>query len=287
MRGQRARVRGVRVRGPLLAALLSALLLALSALVPALAAVTVLYDGALGGQTPADQGYFVYGTYPSPPAAAVAGPVGGGTRLETSSDLHDYAGYFTPAGRAPAMRRASGYTLSFVAQVMRETHSLDDRAGFSVIVLGDDGWGVELGAWADRVWAQNDGATLFTQGEGVNLDLTAPVAFALRIEGDRYTLVADGAEVLSGPLRLYTPARSLESPLPGLYYVPNFIFLGDNTSRAGAEVRLLAVSLETVELPPAPPSPSPTGPTPSPTEPPSPDLPRERRPWAYLPAVVR
>lgn len=298
-----ALMRGLWMRAgralPLVALLLVALV-TLRAPAPARAALMVLYDGSAAGETPLEQGYFDYATWPSPPAAAEAGPVSGGTRLSTTGALTDYAGFFTPAGRMPAMDREEGYTLRFVAQVLAESHHSDDRAGLSVIALGEDSRGVELGLWSDRVWAQNDGADLFTQGEGAELDLaTRPVDFALDVRGDGYSLTADGAVVLSGSLRLYRPVLSPEAPFAASYYLPNFIFLGDNTSRAGAEVRLLAVSLETAAPSGPPETPVPTGPPatavpteppappPSPTRPPQLEQPDELVVWLYLPVVWR
>lgn len=259
----------------LAALLLAALLLAALAARPVRALPTTLYDGGVTGQTPADQGSFGFSAHPSPPAAAAATYHDGGTTLDTRGALGDMAGFYALSGRVPELDRARGFTLRFSAQVRSETHLVDDRAGLSVILLGADQRGVELGFWADRVWAQADGPALFTQAEGAALDMAAPVAFALTVRGDHYSLAAGGSEVLAGPVRLYRPALSPQSPLGIFYYLPNFIFLGDNTSRAGAEVRLLAVSLEQLQPIPTPET--------SPQPAPAPGL----TPRSYLPALVR
>jgi hypothetical protein len=247
-----------------LAALLATLLGGLAA--PAAAAPVVLYDGSIAGQTPADQG-FVYLSSPQP-ASAVITYANGGTTLDTTPAMSDLAGYAARPGLAPALDRAAGFTVRLSVQLLSEAHVSPDRAGLSLTVITSDRRGIELGMWADEVWAQNDGAALFTHGEGAALNLAArPVALTLTVRGDRYALDADGARVLEGPLRSYAVAGAP-------YNLANFLYLGDNTSRAAAVARILHVSVEAgvpaTPTPSASPTPSPTpsataSPTPSPT----------------------
>lgn len=267
---------------------------ALGLAAPARAATTVLYDGAAAGESPADQGYFDYGTFPEPPAAATLSAAGAGATLDSSGEPGDYAGFVSRAGALPPLSRTLGYTVTFTAQVLSETHELADRAGFVLVVLGDDRWGIELSLWEDEVWAQNDGAHdptpgrgLFTHGEGAALATTAgPVRYSVAVKGDRYTLLADGVAVLGGPLRQYNPPlNTLTNPLRAVYYLNRLIFLGDNTSRAGASTLLTGVTLETATAPTGEtPSPQPSEtPSPQPSETPSP-APRAR---VFLPAIER
>ncbi len=227
---------------------------------PARATTAVLYDGAAPGETPADQGFFIYLTHPRPPESATLAPhPSGGAVLDTLGAAVDYAGLYAPPSSLPVLGRTDGFTLTFTARLGDEDHALDSRAGFSALVLADDRMGIELAFWADEVWAQNDGLHdpapgqgLFTHGEGAALDTTAGlVTYSVAVRGDRYALLADGAELLEGPLRRYQPDPR-ENPLASSYFLGNAVFLGDNTSRAGAAVLLAGVSLETPDPAPAP-----------------------------------
>jgi len=116
---------------------------------------------------------------------------------------------------------------------------LDDRAGFSVIIVCQDLRAIELGFFQNRVWAQNDDAGgaihLFTQAEGATFDTTLFTRFGLTIHGSTYTLRAGSVEILSGSLRSYTSATGTA----GLVYkTAGMIFLGDNTGSADAAIEL-------------------------------------------------
>ena len=233
-----------RLRGPRLLALLAtlAILQLVAFAAPTRAAQAVLYDGSAAGQTLGDQG-FIYVTLPQPPVAATASYAAGGTTLTTTGSQADYAGFSIRATSQVPLARATGFTLRFTLQLLAEAHSEEHRAGLSVIMLADDRRGIELGLWDDEIWAQNDGPALFTHGEGATFDTTQQIDYALTIHGERYSLAADGVQILEGPLRDYTA-----SIFP-TYSVPNYIWLGDNTSAAGAEVRIFAVSIETDVFP--------------------------------------
>ncbi len=192
----------------------------------------------------------------------------------------------------PVLDRNAGYSLSFTADLLSESRTTgadkngdgtDDRAGFSVIVIGDDLRGIELGFWPDRIWAQNDGTTqvnpalepdnapanpfrtFFTQGESTAFDTSGTaVAYEIVVKGDLYTLYANGAPILSGPLRTYKDFKPsnqviedtpLGSPIivvpPNPYEQSNFIFLGDSTPTAQASVKLGDISVNTANGSPA------------------------------------
>ncbi|MDW8214664.1 MAG: hypothetical protein RMJ55_13985 [Roseiflexaceae bacterium] len=221
----------------------------LSAFAPAAFEPSVsLYDPARGG-LPESQGRLQYAALP-PPVDARTAFDGSGTVLTTTTDLAELAGWSIDPAQAPVLDRRVGFTLRFTLQVIEERRlpsddngdGLDDRAGWSVTLLASDRRGIELGFWEDRVWAQEGGVgpNLFTQAEGAAINATHLAAYALTIRGDRYTLDRDGVTVLSGPLRDYTAFSGPIDP----YETPNFIFLGDNTSRAGVRARLGVVALD-------------------------------------------
>jgi hypothetical protein len=210
-----------------------------SANLPVLAATetTILYDGALGG-TPDTQGLALF------PPTAEQSASGGATTLTTTGSLDVQAGYIG-GSTMPILDRTSGYTLSFTTQVLSETHVSDDRAGFSIIVLGSDLEGIELGFWRDSIWAQEDDATdpgaLFTRAETSAFDTTAGlIEYELVVRDDRYTLLNGATTILSGTLRNYS---SFGFP----YTEQNFLFLGDDTTSAAAIIRLSYVAI-TIEM---------------------------------------
>ncbi|BAY08331.1 DUF4347 domain-containing protein [Calothrix sp. NIES-2098] len=172
----------------------------------------------------------------------------------------------------PVLDANKGFTVSFDLKINSESHSQDDnndgiqdRAGFSVIVVTSDNTkAIELGFWGDQIWAQNDGPnvapgstrTLFTHSatESASYDTMSTLShYDLTIKGDTYSLFAAGGKVpiLTGILRNYTAfdhtsAGPLGTSLPyDPYERTNFIFLGDNTTAAQADVNLKNITLET------------------------------------------
>ncbi len=213
---------------------------------PALATFSrLLYDGSLGGT--ADTQGMVYLTSPSALATQSFGD--GSTTLDTMQRKNDYAGYFAKPELVPILDRAAGFRLSFNLQLIDEAHAgsdtngdgLDDRAGLSVIILGNDRRGIELGFWQDQVWAQEGGpdSSLFTHAEGASFKTTQRTAYDLVVTGDSYRLLADDAPILGGPLRDYTAFSGVPDP----YETPNFIFIGDDTGSAQARTQLWSVTV--------------------------------------------
>lgn len=139
----------------------------------------------------------------------------------------------------PALDRSLGFSLSFELQVNSEAHQTDDRAGFSVILLADDSLGIELGFWTTEVWAQNVG---FIHAESEDIDtVSAEVLYELSILGSGYILTADGNPLLSGGLRDYSGVVSPLDP----YALPSYLYLGDNTGSARADITVGNVTLQT------------------------------------------
>ncbi|MEA5618814.1 ExeM/NucH family extracellular endonuclease [Cronbergia sp. UHCC 0137] len=150
----------------------------------------------------------------------------------------------------------NGYTLSFTAQILSEVHNpddrngdtKDDRAGFSVIAIGNDPTkSIELGFFQNQIFAQEGGtgANLFTQAESINFDTTQLTNYYLTVLGSTYTLRAvSGANTatLTGQLRDYTASQV---SLLGLdpYEVPNSLFFGDSTASAYTAVNIGSIAL--------------------------------------------
>lgn len=217
------------------------------------AAPITLFDPSLG-TLPQDQPHLTYASLPVP---SVLFHDGSAAVLDTSDWSLIHAGFSThdlfgvaknPA--LPAFDRTLGYRLGVAAALPIESHSSGVRAGFSLIALSSDSMGIEIGFWQNRVWVQ-DGPSFSVQGEGVSFDTTAMHAYDLWVADGGYALYADGAPLLAGALRDYSPFG-----LP--YNLQSFLFLGDDTGSALARLRLGKVELEAgVRLPGAASTPEP------------------------------
>ncbi|MFN5186234.1 MAG: PEP-CTERM sorting domain-containing protein [Planctomycetota bacterium] len=201
------------------------------------AELVTLYDGS---GLPASQPWLTFAadTLNGWSQTGVAGGVRLTTDLATRSGYSNYSPFPTPVlknANFPALQRANGFDLSFRATVLTENHSSTNRAGYSVILLADDRRGIELGFWQSEIWAQNSD---FTHAEGVAIDTTSTRDYRLEIIGDQYRLFEGTSSLLSGSLRTYTnPA------IP--YTLPNYVFLGDNTTSASAMIVQGAIQLRT------------------------------------------
>jgi len=233
------RVHLARLALPLLAALSAA----------PRAAVIDLYQGAAGTMPQAQPWMTFIGL-------GLASSVAGGVSLDTRLHPSLAAGYFNHSLTAapgtwalknpafPDLDPAVGFTLGFELALPDEDHLSNDRAGFSVILLGDDQKGIELGFWEDRIWAQS--GPDFVQAEGVAVNTLTKTLYELTIRGLNYILNADGSQVLTGPTRDYTGATPSVDP----YETPGMIFLGDDTSSASALFTLGSIRLEVPAPPP-------------------------------------
>jgi hypothetical protein len=194
-----------------------------------------LFD-ASRGTLPAAQGW-TYGAV----GIAAESLVNDSVLLDTTAILTTEAGWsLVPA---TPLDRAQGYSLLFDLQVNAETHSSTNRAGFSVICLGSDTNGIELGFWNNTIFAQGDSGdspTLFTHAEEAAFNTTAGfINYSLTLQGTNYVLQANGTTVLSGRARNYTAFSGPVNP----YETPNFIFCGDDTTSASGSVNLRSVGL--------------------------------------------
>ena len=211
----------------------------------AVAAETLLYDGTLD-TTPGSQPWLSFLAVGGPAPETVANDA---TTLETintdSAGYSNYSGLAQKNANFPPLNPVEGFRLSFTVSVNSEDHSGvngPNRAGFSVILLGSDKQGIELGFWADEIWAQEGGSqNLFTKAEGAAFDTSVSTTYDLTIVGNSYMLGSGATPILSGSVRDY----SAFSGFPDVYDLPSFIFLGDDTSSAHANITLAEVVLAT------------------------------------------
>lgn len=178
------------------------------------------------GGAPAADGWILagFGTFTENPVG------GGGVELVTPGppDLNR-AGYSRVS--PVSLDRTVGYTLSFDLQLVSEAHTSNDRAGLSLVLIGNDGLGIELAFFTDRIWAQN---VAFTHGEEALLDTTVRRVYTIAVSGSGYAVSLGGSPILSGSLRDY-------AGFP--YDSPNFLFVGDDTTQANATSRWFGADL--------------------------------------------
>jgi Ca2+-binding RTX toxin-like protein len=218
---------------------------------------TSFYAGQLG-TAPASQGWLSFNNL----FGATQTLTTSGVQLNTTASNSTYAGYSTytifstPLNpNLSSLDRTVGYNLSFKLQVLSESRTNPNRAGFSVIAISSDGTrGIELGfqqlsATTGNIFAQGDGTTpnpqgqpngLFFAAEQASYNVNSLTAYTLAVQGNTYRLLANGVEILTGPLRDYTPFSGTIDP----YQLPNFIYLGDDTTSAQANINLNQVALQ-------------------------------------------
>lgn len=199
----------------------------------------VLYEAALGN-LPSGQG-FLYLTDPLFGARAKQTLIDGAAQLDTSAATTDKAGWFShlpPFGKHPGQPQLdseAGFFLSFTVRILAENHANEHRAGFSVIATAANLDAIELGFWTDEIWAQS--GPDFRHAEGTTIDTsTGRIRYDLELRSGRYRLSANGQPVLDGNLRRYDSFG-----LP--YTVPEFLFLGDDTTSAQARAELTRVAV--------------------------------------------
>ena len=208
----------------------------------------ILYDAAAGSIPAAPLMNFT----DFPPGAAPPTYSNGVTVLDTTTSGNStYAGWIsngTTTPGFPILDRNTGLQVDFILRVESESHANNNRAGFSIIVLGEDARGIELAFWENEIWAQNDYITggLFEHGEGTAFATSAGlIDYQVIILDDTYTLTANTAPILTGSLRDYGRFEGFPDP----YETPNFFFLGDDTTSAQARIQLRFVSVTGTERP--------------------------------------
>ena len=109
----------------------------------------------------------------------------------------------------------------------------------SIIVTGANLEAIELGFWMDQVWAQNVG---FTRGESGSITNGAFIQYNLLVLNGTYQLFGNSSPLVNGLLRNYS---SFGTP----YNINNFLFIGDDTTSAGASYDLARVEFEAIPEP--------------------------------------
>ena len=218
----------------------------------------------LGG-SPSTQNWLSLGTVPKIPPTNLSNlPTsttnGDVTNLDSTKDPTSTGGYTSYYSfpmpdllnpQFPKLDRTTGFTIDFDVKLNSETHSSNDQAGFNVIVLGSDRQGIELGYWNNEIWAKDtgtvlasDGGTLFKHDftERVLRDTTVTTRYELSVSGNTYQLSANGSSILTGSVKDYSTFQA-----SGLgynpYQQPNFFFIGDDSTEAGANVDIAFVGV--------------------------------------------
>src|SRR5215216_1765532 len=206
----------------------------------------------------------------------------------TASGSSTYAGWLSNAMATqgfPILDRTAGFQVDFTVQVENESHTNNNRAGFSIIILSEDARGIELAFWENEIWAQNDDTTggLFKHGEGTIFTTTTGfINYQVIVVNDTYTLIANNKPILTGPLRDYSKFDGFPDP----YETPHFLFLGDDTTSAEARIQLSFVSVTGTERPTSTSSPLlPGSPTPHLSIIPSPSPTPTRKAFEFCPFI--
>ena len=224
---------------------------------PASAATQVLYDGALGTDNtynPTTPGWLsgelvgLTQTVTPGEGTAVALSVPPVPFFSGNSALGGYSSNFSSGAVVnpafPSLDRSVGFSLGLGFLVSQESHSGNlNRAGFSIILIGSDLKGVEIGFQNDRIFAQNDSTGgIFTAGESTTTPAVIGTSFNrwdLAIQSNGYALTRGGAAVLSGALRDYSSSGITA------YTTPNYLFFGDDTQSAQAAFAINFASITT------------------------------------------
>ncbi|MEZ4593385.1 MAG: hypothetical protein R3D55_19900 [Chloroflexota bacterium] len=194
-------------------------------------ATTLLYDSSLG-TLPSDQSFSYqaldrFNPFDVQASQTYSSPI---TLLNTANDQNEYAGYTVTQAAMPTLNRATGFQLRFDLRILSENHANNDRAGFNVILLSEDLYGVEMAFWENEIWVQKGntpGSEPFGHEEGVLYNTTnALTSYELTVISNTYLLAANGTPLLSGSLRQYTDWVPPIMGLPDPYEQPNQLFWG-------------------------------------------------------------
>ena len=207
------------------------------------AASTLLYDATLS-TLPSQQGWLFVNN-----GTVNQSVTGGHYVLDTHVDSNSQAGNsrnLFPLFPDPVLDTTSGFSLDLTLRVVAEEHSSNDRAGFSLLFVGQNPrQALELAFWANQVWAY-DYTSDFTHGPTYVIDTTDRLHnYGLQVQNGFYQLFVDGVGYLNGSLVDYTPAAAgagFFNPRR-VYGIPNLLFFGDDTSRAGSQVEIAGLRI--------------------------------------------
>lgn len=274
------------------------IMLGLTLLIPAKRAVSVtttLYDGT-SGVAPSQSGaapngpFFGYGelssypklcytscTSPTPSTIQTIGSNGVTLNTNFNNDNSGYSGYsshmysssngLTPVNsNFPTLDPSTGFSISFNVAVTNENSTLNNRAGFSVIVIGNDQKGVELGfksststgsnGTSNSIIEQSDSFSTPVQSQNVG-SINTLTSYTLSILNGNYTLTSGSSSslktLITGSTHSYqfSPTTS-NPPLPpnfNPYTTPNYLFFGDNTDEGSSNFTLGTITANTAAVP--------------------------------------
>lgn len=237
------------------------------------AVTTVLYDSASGTTPNAVSSPYLSFNNPDTGSSQTFISATEGTRLNTfnlvippslpSAELSraGYSNYNTSGGVVnplfPVLDKNAGYTLSFTVKINSQTNNGTNganRAGFSALILGSDSTGIEIGlrnpntqggGTTPDIFSQSGASfTVGEQNTNLNGILSQLTTYDLSVLGNNYTLKNGNTTLLTGALRDYA-AAAVPNTATAVYGLSNFLFLGDNTTSAGANVDISNVTLIT------------------------------------------
>ena len=208
------------------------------------AGALTLYDPA--GGLPNVQGW----TTASSATAGSDTIVAGRLRIDTSATGVSAHGH---ARGSLALDTAAGFVVQFGLQVLSESTDNDNRAGFVLLVQGQDQTkALELAFLDDKIWALQWVAGWpdngFVKGESAALNTSVSFRnYTLTVQNNLFSLSADGQALFGGAMRDYRTLPT--SPGTFIYGQSNVMFFGDNTSQARGVFDVGSISLSPVPEP--------------------------------------
>lgn len=185
--------------------------------------------------------------------------VAGGVKIDSNGNDAEYSGYsnYNPLTSSfvnpdfPTLDQKNGYSIFFNLSLDTANDFFDqnnNRAAFSITVIGAEKKGIEIGFDSDQIFAQNEN---FTQGEIQSWATNVSRDYQLTVSENSYKLLANTDEglstIINGSLRNYNfdPLNSSPSLNFNPYEIPNFLFFGDNTGEAHGTFTLGKIAVET------------------------------------------
>ena len=135
-----------------------------------------------------------------------------------------------------------GYTLDFSLTIEEIYVDDSDSSGLSLILIGDNGYGIEIG-WTDsEILSRSSNLTVSDRSQFETIDSGE---YSIEVFNDQYTFSVNDKELLSGDLEKYDFSPALAQPILPFnpYNAKNFIFLGDNSDTGVSKFTIEDISL--------------------------------------------